>query len=126
VRAEVEEEARKEDAVAVVSSFLNHALLTQTIMGLEAEKQLATIEEETGTIIAPVGGGSNFYGLVAPFIQRKLKKESEVKLLAIESETSAKLTQGNYSYVRLQGPISSYLGARQRVATLFVLTHTCQ
>lgn len=110
VRAEVEEEARKEDTVAVVSSFLNHALLTQTIMGLEAEKQLATLEEEPDTIIAPVGGGSNFYGLVAPFIQRKLKKESEVKLLAIESETSAKLTQGNYSYVRLQGPISSYLG----------------
>jgi|TARA_B100001971_G_C18222448_1_gene558115 tryptophan synthase beta chain len=110
VRAEVEEAARKDDAVAVVSSFLNHALLTQTIMGLEAEKQLTTIEEKPDIIIAPVGGGSNFYGLVAPFVHKKLKKESQVKLLAVESETSAKLTQGIYSYIRLQGPISSYLG----------------
>ena len=110
VRAEVEEEAGKEDAVAVISSFLNHVLLTQTIMGLEAEKQLIRIEEEPDTIIAPVGGGSNFYGLVAPYVSKRLKKESQVKLLAIESETSAKLTHGKRGYIRLQGPLSSYLG----------------
>ncbi|MCW3991858.1 MAG: pyridoxal-phosphate dependent enzyme [Candidatus Bathyarchaeota archaeon] len=110
VRAELVEEAGKEDAVTVISSFLNHVLLTQTIMGLEAEEQLASIEEEPDIIIAPVGGGSNFYGLAAPFIDRKLKKEIDVRLLAVESETSSKLTHGRYGYVRLQSPASSYLG----------------
>ncbi len=110
VRKELVEEAGKEDAVTVVSSFLNHDLLTQTIMGLEAEKQLASVEEEPDIIIAPVGGGSNFYGLTAPFIGRKLKKEIDVKLLAVESETSSKLTNGIYRYVRLLSSASSYLG----------------
>ena len=110
VRKELVEEAGKEDAVTVVSSFLNHDLLTQTIMGLEAEKQLASVEEEPDIIIAPVGGGSNFYGLTAPFIARKLKKEIDVKLLAVESETSSKLTNGIYRYVRLLSSASSYLG----------------
>lgn len=110
VRKELVEEAGKEDAVTVVSSFLNHDLLTQTIMGLEAEKQLASVEEEPDIIIAPVGGGSNFYGLAAPFIGRKLKKGIDVKLLAVESETSSKLTNGIYRYVRLLSSASSYLG----------------
>ena len=110
VGEELVEEAGKEDTVAVVSSFLNHVLLNQTIMGLEAKEQLASVEEEPDIIIAPVGGGSNFYGLAAPFIGRKLKKEIDVKLLAVESETSSKLTHGRYGYVRLRSPASSYLG----------------
>jgi len=110
VRAELIEEASKEDAVSVISSFLNHVLLTQTIMGLEAEEQLASIEEEPDVIIAPVGGGSNFYGLAAPFLGRKLKKELNTRFLAVESETSSKLSHGRYGYVRLQSPASSYFG----------------
>lgn len=110
VRKEVEEEAEKPEAVAVISSFLNHVLLTQTIMGLEAEKQISSIGEEPDIIIAPVGGGSNFYGWAAPFIGRKLRKETDVRLLAVESETSAKLTHGRYGYVRLQSPASSIFG----------------
>ena len=110
VRNEVEEEAEKPEAVAVISSFLNHVLLTQTIMGLEAEKQISSIGEEPDLIIAPVGGGSNFYGWAAPFIGGKLRKETDVRLLAVESETSAKLTHGRYGYVRLQSPASSIFG----------------
>jgi len=110
VRNEVKEEAEKPEAVAVISSFLNHVLLTQTIMGLEAEKQISSIGEEPDLIIAPVGGGSNFYGWAAPFIGGKLRKETDVRLLAVESETSAKLTHGRYGYVRLQSPASSIFG----------------
>jgi tryptophan synthase beta chain len=110
VREELVEEAGKEDTVTVISSFLNHVLLTQTIMGLEAKKQLASVEEEPDVIIAPVGGGSNLYGLAAPFIGRRLKKELDVRLIAVESETSSKLTHGRFGYVRLQSPASSYLG----------------
>ncbi|TFH15849.1 pyridoxal-phosphate dependent enzyme [Candidatus Bathyarchaeota archaeon] len=110
VRKRVEEEAEKPDAVAVISSILNHVLLTQTIMGLEVDEQISSIDEEPDTIIAPVGGGSNFYGWVAPFLRKKLRKELDVRLLAVESETSAKLTQGRYGYVRLQSPASSIFG----------------
>jgi tryptophan synthase beta chain len=110
VRKKVEEEAEKPDAVAVISSFLNHVLLTQTIMGLELDEQISSIDEEPDTIIAPIGGGSNFYGWAAPYIRKKLRKEINVRLLAVESETSAKLTYGRYGYVRLQSPASSICG----------------
>ena len=110
VRREVEEEASKPEAVAVISSFLNHVLLTQTVMGLEAEKQFSIIDEEPDILIAPVGGGSNFYGLIAPFLKKKIRGEKEVRLLAVESETSAKLTHGRYGYVRLQSPASGIMG----------------
>lgn len=115
VRAELVEEAEKEDAVSVISSFLNHVLLTQTIMGLEAEEQLASIEEIPDVIIAPVGGGSNLYGLAAPFIRSKLKNKLFSKFLAVESETSSKLSKGRYEYVRLQSPASSIFGKTYEV-----------
>ena len=109
VREELHEEASKPDAVAVISSFLNHVLLTQTVIGLEAEKQISMMDEEPDTVIAPVGGGSNFHGFAAPFIRKRLQGDP-VKLLAVESGTTAKLTHSSYRYVRLQSPASDLLG----------------
>ena len=108
VREEVAEEAKQsEDAVAIISSFLNHVLMTQTIIGLEVEKQLEQIDEEPNILVASVGGGSNFYGLIAPFMGNYLKKRlGNVKFLAVESETSSKLTNGNYEYVSMRRPIA--------------------
>lgn len=113
-REEVSEEARRsDDAVAILESFLNHVLMTQTITGLEVEKQLESIDEKPNIMIAPVGGGSNFYGLIAPFMRDYLnKKLQDVKFLAVESETSCKLTKGIYDYVclnTLQGPMPGLL-----------------
>ena len=113
-REEVSEEARQsDDAVAVIESFLNHVLMTQTIIGLEIEKQLESINEKPNIMIAPVGGGSNFYGLIAPFMRDYLnKKLLDVKFIAVESETSSKLTKGTYDYVylnTLQGLIPGLL-----------------
>jgi tryptophan synthase beta chain len=107
VRKSVEKEAKKDETVAVISSFLNHVLLTQTVIGLETEKQLNYIEEKPDTIVAPVGGGSNFFGFIATFLRKKLKEKSEIKFLAAESETSAKLTYGYFDYIRLQSPASN-------------------
>jgi predicted alternative tryptophan synthase beta-subunit len=76
-------------------------------MGLETEMQLNSIGEKPDTIVAPVGGGSNFYGLIATFLRKKLREKSETKFLAAESGTSAKLTYGHFDYIRLQSPASN-------------------
>jgi len=108
VMEEIAEEARRsKDAVAVTSSFHNHALMTQTIIGLEVERQLDLIDERPNILVASVGVESNFYGLIAPFMRDPLKKKlDDVKFLAVESETSSKLTKGRYDYVDLRGSMA--------------------
>jgi len=104
VSKEVFEEATmNDDAVIINPSFFNHVLMTQTVSGLEVEKQLEAIDVKPSVFIALVGGGSNFYGLIAPFVRDRLNgKLHDVKFLAVESETSAKLTNGEYKYVSSQ------------------------
>ena len=98
-----EEATMNDDAVIMIASFLNHVLMTQTVTGLEVEKQLEAIDVKPSMFIAPVGGGSNLYGLIAPFLRDRLnKKLHDIKFLAVESETSAKLTKGEYKYVPLE------------------------
>lgn len=97
-----EETSENEDAVTVANSQLNHVLMTQTIIGLEVEKQLKLIDEQPNILIAPLGSGSNFFGLIAPFIRDFIgNKITDVKFLAVESETSSKLTTGKYIYVSM-------------------------
>jgi tryptophan synthase beta chain len=107
---EVAEEVKNNrDAVVSYSSFLNHVLLTQTITGLEVEKQLELIDEEPNIMIAPVGAGSSIHGLIAPFIKKRTKDHCSIKFLAVESETSDKLTSGKYGYLPLHGSMSGSL-----------------
>jgi tryptophan synthase beta chain len=95
-----EEATMNDDAVIILASFFNHVLMTQTVIGLEVEKQLEAIDVKPSVFIAPVGGGSNLYGFIAPFLRDLLnKKLHDVKFLAVESETSAKLTNGEYKYI---------------------------
>jgi tryptophan synthase beta chain len=95
-----EEATMNDDAVIMIASFFNHVLMTQTVIGLEVEKQLEAIDVKPSVFIAPVGGGSNLYGFIAPFLRNLLnKKLHDVKFMAVESETSAKLTNGEYKYV---------------------------
>jgi tryptophan synthase beta chain len=99
-----EEATMNDDAVIITASLFNHVLMTQTVSGLEVEKQLEAIDVKPSVLIAPVGGGSPFYGLIAPFVRDRLNgKLHDVKFLAVESETSAKLTNGEYKYVPLPG-----------------------
>ena len=85
-------------------------------MGLEVEKQLNSIDEKPTHLIAPVGGGSNFYGLIAPFMKASLTGALEgCKFVAVESETSSKLTDGSYGYYQMQNPMSSMLGKSTRL-----------
>ena len=74
----VEDAATRDDTKYSLGSVLNHVLLHQTVVGLEALEQMAMAGEEPDVIIACAGGGSNFAGLTFPFVGRKLRGEAEL------------------------------------------------
>ena len=81
-----------------LGSVLNHVMLHQTIIGQEAELQLAKAGERTpDRIIACVGGGSNFAGLAFPFLKRKIAGE-RMTVIAVEPQACPTLTRGTYAY----------------------------
>ncbi len=94
----VEMAAQSDDAHYALGSVLNHVLLHQTIVGLEAKKQLEMAGDYPDVIIAPFGGGSNFAGLTFPFLKDKLDGTSSVRCLAVEPESCPKLTRGVFRY----------------------------
>ncbi|MCX8082633.1 MAG: TrpB-like pyridoxal phosphate-dependent enzyme [bacterium] len=93
----VEDAASREDTKYSLGSVLNHVLLHQTIVGLETKKQLEMIGEKPDVLIGCVGGGSNFGGLILPFIPDKLKGE-KIKIIAVEPKACPTLTKGLYKY----------------------------
>ncbi|MEM4672231.1 MAG: TrpB-like pyridoxal phosphate-dependent enzyme [Sulfolobales archaeon] len=95
----IEDVLSNEKARYSLGSVLNHVLLHQTIIGLEARKQLEEIgEEEPDYVVGSVGGGSNFAGLSYPFIHDKLKSRSKTKFIAVEPKACPSLTRGVYTY----------------------------
>ena len=81
-----------------LGSVLNHVLLHQTVIGIEAKAQLAAVDEYPDLVIGCVGGGSNFSGIAYPFIGDKLRGEKEVKTLAVEPSACPTMTSGEYKY----------------------------
>jgi len=94
----VEVAAQSDDAHYALGSVLNHVLLHQTIVGLEAKKQLEIAGDYPDVIIAPFGGGSNFAGLTFPFLKDKLDGHTSPRCLAVEPESCPKLTRGVFRY----------------------------
>lgn len=80
-----------------LGSVLNHVLLHQTIIGLEAKEQMAMIGERPDTIIGCHGGGSNFAGLAFPFIRDKINGRN-IDVIAVEPLSCPTLTQGKFDY----------------------------
>lgn len=93
----VEDAATHDDTKYTLGSVLNHVLLHQTVVGLETEKQLAMIGEKPDYLVACVGGGSNFGGLVLPFLPRKLGGE-DITFVAAEPKACPTLTRGSFRY----------------------------
>ncbi|MFP4071859.1 MAG: TrpB-like pyridoxal phosphate-dependent enzyme [Desulfovibrionales bacterium] len=93
----VEDAATHEDTSYSLGSVLNHVLLHQTVVGLETEKQLAGIGVTPDYLVGCVGGGSNFGGLVAPFLPRKLQGE-KITFVAVEPKACPTLTRGQFRY----------------------------
>lgn len=80
-----------------LGSVLNHVLLHQTVIGLEAKQQLAQVGEEADVVIGCVGGGSNYAGLAFPFVPDKMKGK-DIDFIAVEPTACPTLTRGLYAY----------------------------
>jgi len=82
-----------------LGSVLNFVLMHQTIIGLEAKKQMEKINEYPDIIIGCAGGGSNFGGISLPFLRDKLNgKKKSLRAIAVESQACPSMTKGEYKY----------------------------
>jgi tryptophan synthase beta chain len=93
----VEEAASRRDTNYSLGSVLNHVLLHQTVIGLEAKKQFEKIGEYPDVVLAACGGGSNFGGIAFPFFADKAAGK-HVRLVAVEPTSCPTLTKGQYAY----------------------------
>jgi len=90
----VRDAASREDTHYSLGSVLNHVLLHQTVIGLEAKEQLLLAgEERPDVIIASCGGGSNLGGISLPFVP-----DGDVRLVAVEPSSCPTLTGGRFEY----------------------------
>ncbi|WP_456369806.1 TrpB-like pyridoxal phosphate-dependent enzyme [Geoglobus sp.] len=89
----VEDAVRSDNTNYSLGSVLNHVLLHQTIIGMELKKQLEIAEVTPDVMIGCVGGGSNFAGLVYPFV-----RDDGIEFVAVEPESCPTLTRGEYRY----------------------------
>ena len=94
-----------------LGSVLSHVTLHQTIIGLEAEKQMEMAGEypdiiigcagggsNLGGLIAPFSGGSNFGGICFPFMRHSIKEGKKTRYIAAEPASCPKLTRGHFQY----------------------------
>ncbi len=81
-----------------LGSVLSHVTLHQSIIGLEAEKQMEMAGEYPDTVIACFGGGSNFGGLAFPFLRHNILDGKNTEFIAAEPASCPKLTRGKFEY----------------------------
>jgi len=93
----VEEAVSRSDTNYALGSVLNHVVLHQTVIGQETRKQLDSVGEKPDYLIACHGGGSNFGGLVAPFVPDLLEGRGP-KAIAAEPSSCPTLTKGRNGY----------------------------
>jgi tryptophan synthase beta chain len=94
----VEVAAKDPNTKYALGSVLNHVLLHQTIIGQEAMEQMALAGEEPDVLVACTGGGSNFAGLVMPYLGRKIKGKCSARVVAVEPAACPSLTKGRFTY----------------------------
>lgn len=81
-----------------LGSVLNHVLLHQTIIGLEALKQLEKTGDYPDVVIGCFGGGSNFGGISFPFLHLNFVENKHTQVIAVEPASCPKLTRGAFQY----------------------------
>lgn len=94
----VEVAAQNEDTKYCLGSVLNHVLLHQTVIGLEAIEQMEMAGDYPDVIVGCTGGGSNFAGISFPFIGRQLQGGKSVRVVAMEPSACPSLTKGRLAY----------------------------
>jgi len=81
-----------------LGSVLNHVLMHQTIIGLEAKKQFEQIDVQPDVVCGCIGGGSNYGGFCFPFMMDKLKGKTDAEFVACEAKAVPHTTRGIYAY----------------------------
>ncbi len=94
----VEVAAQRDDTKYALGSVLNHVLLHQTVVGLEAMAQLEMADDYPDIIVGCTGGGSNFAGIAFPFLGTQLRGGRKVRIIAVEPAACPSLTRGPYAY----------------------------
>jgi tryptophan synthase beta chain len=95
----VEDAATRDDTKYSLGSVLNHVLMHQTVIGLEAKKQLERADDDADVIVGCIGGGSNFAGFAFPFTADTLTgKNKKRRIVAVEPSACPSLTKGRYVY----------------------------
>ncbi len=93
----VEDAATHGDTNYALGSVLNHVLLHQTVIGLEAKKQMEKVGDYPDIVIGCCGGGSNLAGISFPFLQEKLNGK-DLRVIAVEPASCPTLTKGEFRY----------------------------
>src|SRR3990172_5292729 len=94
----LEDTVTHEDSKYCLASVLNHVLLHQSIIGLEAKKQFELLDVKPDIIAGCIGGGSNFAGFSYPFIVDKIKGKLQAEFVACEPKAVPSTTRGIYTY----------------------------
>jgi len=93
----LEDAATTEGTKYSLGSVLNHVILHQTIVGLEAKKQMEIAGDYPDVVVGCCGGGSNFAGLAVPFVADRLEGK-KVRFLGVEPASCPSMTKGRLAY----------------------------
>jgi len=94
----VEDAATHDNTKYALGSVLNHVMLHQTVIGLEAKLQMDMVDDYPDVLIGCVGGGSNFSGISYPFVRDKMKDNKDIDIVAVEPTACPTLTGGDFRY----------------------------
>ncbi len=94
----VEVASQRDDTKYALGSVLNHVLLHQTVIGLEAMAQFEMADDYPDVVIGCAGGGSNFAGAAFPFLGEQLRGGRKVRIVAVEPAACPTITRGRYAY----------------------------
>jgi tryptophan synthase beta chain len=94
----VEIAAQRDDTKYALGSVLNHVLMHQTVIGQEAIAQMEMAGDYPDVIVGCTGGGSNFAGIVFPFLGQQLRGGKKIRIVAVEPAACPSLTRGKYAY----------------------------
>lgn len=91
-----EEATRNPDVKFAIPTLMGNTLIHQTIVGLEAQRQLAAVNEAPDHVIGSIGAGSHFGGLIAPFVPARIQGR-KTRFVAVEESSTPSLTRGVYA-----------------------------
>ncbi|HJH32576.1 MAG TPA: TrpB-like pyridoxal phosphate-dependent enzyme [Methanosarcinaceae archaeon] len=94
----IEDAALNENTKYSLGSVLNHVMMHQTVIGLEAQLQLEKVNEYPDVVIGCCGGGSNLAGLSFPYIKDKIDGKHNAEIIAVEPSACPTLTKGKFEY----------------------------